>query len=146
MDCASFWLCSEMSLKGGNKTLILNVRSEYSQLASANFWKQSILSSNQSGFRKKHSTSTVMTDMVDDMLRSWDQSDITSLVLLDMSKAFDSINVGCMLSKLRYYGLADSLLSWFKAYLNHRQQYVLVYKNGTPDTSATGELNWVGLP
>src|SRR3978361_413985 len=40
MDCASFWLCSEMSLKGGNKTLIPNVRSEYSQLASANFWKQ----------------------------------------------------------------------------------------------------------
>src|SRR3978361_2054632 len=62
-----------------------------------------------------------------------------------MSKAFDCINIGCMLSKLRYYGLADSHLSWFEAYLNHRWQYVLVYKNGPPDISATGELNSVFL-
>ena len=53
----------------------------------------SILPVIQSGFRKSHSTSTVMCDIVDDILHAWDQSNVTSLVLLDMSKAFDSISI-----------------------------------------------------
>ena len=49
---------------------------------------------------------------------------ISVVVLLDMSKAFDSIQHDNLLSKLHLLGVSTSALAWFKIYLSLRKQVV----------------------
>ena len=55
-----------------------------------------------------------------------DEKKISILVLMDMSKAFDSINHNTLF-KLRSFGVSPSALKWFKSYLKGRYvQYVRI--------------------
>ena len=51
---------------------------------------------------------------------------ISALVLLDLSKAFDSINHQLLLQKLNHVGASHSAVSWFRSYLNGRTQSVRI--------------------
>ena len=57
-----------------------------------------------------------------------DEKKIPILVLMDMSKAFDSINLNMLLKvfKLRSLGMSPSASEWFKSYLKGRYQYVSI--------------------
>nr|CAI5826297.1 unnamed protein product [Callosobruchus analis] len=66
-----------------------------------------LLPSNQSGFRKGFSTITALSKTLDDILRATDQGEITALILLDFSKAFDTLGRNLLLSKLHYYGFSE---------------------------------------
>ena len=48
------------------------------------------------------------------------------MVLLDLSKAFDSFNHATLLVKLQSLGLSHSTLEWFRSYLSERSQYVRI--------------------
>ena len=48
------------------------------------------------------------------------------LLLMDMSKAFDSVNHNMLLFKLRSLGVSPSALEWFKSYLKGRYHYVRI--------------------
>ena len=47
---------------------------------------------------------------------------ITVLILLDLSKAFDSINHQRLLKKLTSVGASPATVKWFESYLSHRTQ------------------------
>ena len=83
-----------------------------------------ILPPNQSGFRTGRSTATALLDVIDDILAGVDKGDGTILVLLDFSRAFDTINHNLLMSKLAYYGLDSIALRWFSSYLSGRLQRV----------------------
>ncbi|KAL0879742.1 hypothetical protein ABMA27_003455 [Loxostege sticticalis] len=86
--------------------------------------KQDILPHYQSGFRKDHGTATALADVVDNLLAAQDRGMVSVMVLLDFSRAFDSINVSLLLSKLTFYGFDSRSVKWFHSYLTGRQQYV----------------------
>ena len=46
------------------------------------------------------------------------------MVLLDYTKAFDTVDHNLLLAKLHYYGCDEQLLDWFRHYLNNRTQVV----------------------
>ena len=48
------------------------------------------------------------------------------MVLLDMSKAFDSVDHKLMISKLQDAGASSSCIEWFRSYLSGRQQVVRI--------------------
>jgi hypothetical protein len=79
-----------------------------------------------------------------------DKKQMTVLVLLDLSKAYDSINHDLLLGKLRSLGVSPSALRWFYSYLTGRRQAVrmigstlsskLPIKNGVPQGSILGPI------
>ena len=58
------------------------------------------LSTYQSGNRKMHSTETALINVTDNILKAIDEKSASVLVLLGMSKAFDSLNHNLLLEKL----------------------------------------------
>ena len=67
--------------------------------------------------------------LTDSVLEAMDKTEqITALVLLDLSKAFDSIDHARLLShKLPIVGASPSTVNWFKSYLSSRYQYVRIW-------------------
>ena len=74
---------------------------------------------------------------------------MTVLVLLDLCKAYDSLNHDLLLGKLKSLGISLSALSWFKSYLTGRRQAVrigttlsssLPINNGVPQGSILGPI------
>ena len=63
--------------------------------------KRNCLSGHQSGNKKWHSTKTLNILTSDLALEAMDRKQVTALVLLDLSKAFDSIVHMSLLKKVR---------------------------------------------
>ena len=81
-----------------------------------------------------------------------DEKKVSLVVLLDMSKAFDSINHELLLSKLRKIGVSTSAHKWFKSYQIDRSQVVkiedttskaLPLELGVPHGSIIGPLLFI---
>ena len=84
------------------------------------------LSVHQSGNKTWHSTETSLIHSTDSILKAIDQKKVTAVILLDMSKAFDSINHSILLDKLEDVGVSSSCLTWFRSYLSERYQAVRI--------------------
>jgi hypothetical protein len=85
------------------------------------------LSRFQSGFRRFHSTATVFTSIMDDIHLSVERSGFLVAVLLDFSKAFDSMVHDVLLWKLRVkFGLSSTACKLFGSFLGQRAQKVMV--------------------
>ena len=65
------------------------------------------LSENQSDNRKCHSTETALLHVTDDFLMAIDKSEVSVVVLLNRSKAFDSIRHDLLLQKLQSIAVAS---------------------------------------
>ena len=64
-----------------------------------------------------------MSDMI---LEAMDQKLVTALVLLDLSKAFDSIKHAILSRKLQELGVSMQAMEWFRSYLTDRNQRVRI--------------------
>ena len=86
-----------------------------------------LLLDNQSSYRKHHSTGTALVKVHNDILASMDNQEITFLILLDLSAAFDKINHSLMINILENdFGVVGVVKRWFKSYLDKRQQRVMI--------------------
>ena len=91
-----------------------------------NTTRQNCLTEHQNGSKRKHSTETLHMFMSDMMLEAMDRKQVTALVLLDFSKAFDIIEHGVLLRKLRELGVSIQATGWFRSYLTNRNQRVRI--------------------
>ncbi|KAL8596982.1 hypothetical protein ACOMHN_054713 [Nucella lapillus] len=79
---------------------------------------------------------------MNDLLRSADAGDLTVLVLLDLSAAFDVIDHDILLTRLEMeVGVVGPALRWFRSYLSERTQCVTVNQ-----ASSTEMLLVCGVP
>ena len=78
----------------------------------------------QSGFRKNHSTDTALIQITDKLLFNLDKNRVSGMVLADYCKAFDMVDHGLLLDKLKVYGVAGETMKWFPSYLADRHQLV----------------------
>lgn len=111
--------------------------------------KNNILPSIQSGFRQGYSCATALLHVTDDIIRATDNGQSTALVLLDYSKAFDTIDHSLLLTILSSCGFSLDALNVLKSYLTCRSQNVQVSDNvsgsrnivsGVPQGSILGPL------
>ena len=76
-----------------------------------------ILYENQSGFRSLYSTDTALTSLTDNLKCNIDDGLFTDIILLDLQKAFDTVDHNILLSKLRAAGSEPGVIIWFDSYL-----------------------------
>ncbi len=82
--------------------------------------KNNMLHDSQSGFRPGFSTSSALINITEDWLKSIDNGNYIGLVMIDLRKAFDTVNHDLLIEKLPKYGLDDHVVKWLKDYLNDR--------------------------
>ena len=81
----------------------------------------------QSAYRQFHSTETALLKVQNDILINMDNEEVTLLVMLDMSAAFDTIDHNILIDILKNnFGVVDSALQWFRSYLANRKQQVVI--------------------
>ena len=103
--------------------------------------ENNILYKYQSGFRTKHSTDTCLSLLNDKILTGIDNGMFTGMVLIDLQKAFDTIDHEIFFSKMVHLGFSQATISWYKSYLTNRTFLV----NVENDLSSPGDLT-CGVP
>ena len=88
-------------------------------------------------------------EIVDRITQNLDQAHTPLAVLMDLSKAFDTLKIDILLDKLKYYGIRNTANDWFGSYLTNRPHFVEFYNNrsstkylslGVPQSSVLGPL------
>ena len=64
--------------------------------------------------------------MYDRWVRAAESGQVSGVVLLDLSAAFDLVDPKILLGKLRIYGVSNEMLNWIESYLIDRQQGVWI--------------------
>ena len=107
----------------------------------------------QSSYRKYHSTETALLKVKNDILMNMNNQEVTLLVLLDLSAAFDTVDHSILLKRLQEdFGISGTVLSWFSSYLSGRSQKVVIegvcskkfdLSFGVPQGSCLGPLLFI---
>ena len=101
----------------------------------------------QSGFRKNHSTDTCLINLMDYLHTNISEGKYIGMVLLDLQKAFDTVDHDILCTKLKHMGVG--CIGWFESYLKNRLQVVTLdgrnskpglVKCGVPQGSILGPL------
>ena len=89
-----------------------------------------LLSPLQSSHRPNHNTETVLLRIINDLLTAMDNNKnnkICSLILLDLSAAFDTTAHHILLTRRQHsFGISGSALSWFSSYLCNRTHAITI--------------------
>jgi hypothetical protein len=92
---------------------------------------QALLCSTISGFRKGHSTITVLLGIRDALIQASKKAgEVTLMVCADYSKAFDTVEFKTVLMKMHNLGFSKDFLLWMINYLSNRKQFVQVFHRG----------------
>ena len=104
----------------------------------------------QHGYKKYHSTETLLLKVVDDILIGFDKNNGTILLLLDLSAAFDTVDIQKLLNILETeFGITGIALKWFQSFLTNRKQRVRIHDSlsecldvlfGVPQGSVLGPV------
>ena len=103
--------------------------------------KNNILYKYQSGFRKHHSTDTCLSYLTDKVKIGFEKGLLTGMVLIDLQKAFDTIDHSILLEKMSCLGFAGKTIAWYTSYLTNRSFIV----NVGNEFSSLGKLS-CGVP
>jgi retron-type reverse transcriptase len=114
--------------------------------------KHNIFYDRQSGFRKNHSTMFPIIDIVSECFDKINNGVFSSVITLDLKKAFDTVNHSILLHKLDHYGIRGVCHKLLSSYLNNRKQYVCISGSisnkvdiefGVPQGSVLGPLLFI---
>ena len=88
--------------------------------------RHNILTSVNHGFRSGFSCETQLLTTMHDLLQQYDIGSQIDMVILDFSKAFDTVPHARLLHKLTCYGVVGSLHKWLGDFLTNRNMQVVV--------------------
>ena len=94
-----------------------------------------LLYEHQSGFRSSHSTDSCLIHLFDHIKTQSSRGLFTGMVMLDLQKAFDTVNHDILCDKLKLMGLES--VQWFRSYLSDRNQVVNINNVTSPPLNIT---------
>ena len=81
----------------------------------------------QSAYKCFHSRETALLKVQNDILCEIDNQKCVVLLLLDMSAAFDTVDLELLLERMsKRYGVKGNVLKWFRSYIQDRKQFVMI--------------------
>ena len=80
----------------------------------------------QSGFQTLHSVVTCLLKSTNDWYVHIDNSKFSTVIFIDLKKAFDTVDHGIFPAKLHHYGINGIEHVWFRSYLNNHKQFCKV--------------------
>jgi len=96
-------------------------------LESANFTEY------QSAYRKGHSTESALLEVLDGVYTAADNKQVTVLIGLDLSAAFDTVDHKILVQRLQSeFGVIDTPLSWLRSYLQDGTIFVKLGQHQSP--------------
>ena len=102
-----------------------------------------------SGFQKFHSTGSCLSYLQDKVSKGFDSGLLTGMILIDLQKAFDTIDHKILIEKMKCMGFSNGVTKWFDRYLSKRMFNVHVENSfsdkaiiifGVPQGSILGSL------
>ena len=89
--------------------------------------KNNLHSNSNHGYKKFHSSETLLLEVVNELLLSCDNGKPSIVLLLDLSAAFDTVDQKKLLNILQYeIGVEGIALQWFESFLCNRTQKVKI--------------------
>ena len=94
--------------------------------------KNNVIYNLQFGFRQQYSTSHALVNITENIRKALDDGNVGCGVVVDLQKAFDTVDHKILLAKLNHYGIRGVLNDWFKSYLSNHNQYLSIngYESG----------------
>jgi len=93
-------------------------------------------SKRQSAYRQGHSTETALLDVLDSVHTSADSKEVTLLIDLDLSAAFDTVCHSTLTKRLQTeFGVSGTVLSWIQSYPQDRTQFVKLGQHRSSETT-----------
>ena len=111
--------------------------------------QHNILKDYQHGFRKGRSCETQLIITIEEIAKALDNRSQVDLLILDFSKAFDTVPHARLLKKLEHYGINGPVKGWIKSWLMNRSQRVIIdgassdevsVRSGVPQGTVLGPL------
>ena len=96
----------------------------YDQIETYYLDEKKLLYKFQSGFRGRFSTDTCLINLTDFIKFEMDKGHPIGMILLDLQKAFDTVDHGILLMKMEALGFSQDVIRWFRSYLSDRRQLV----------------------
>lgn len=81
---------------------------------------KNVLQDQQFGFRPQHNTAQAVMSIMKGVKKGFKQGQSTSMVLLDLEKALDTVSHECLLYKMIKLGINPSLIKLIRSYLSMR--------------------------
>jgi endonuclease V-like protein UPF0215 family len=96
------------------------------------FWEKiELFNPNQYGFRPQRNTSNAISAFIGNILNNLENNEYTIGLLIDFSKAFDTIDHSILLHKLNTYGIRGVAYKWMQSYLSNRTQSVRILEENS---------------
>jgi len=93
-------------------------------------------------YRQDHCTETALLDVLDNVYTAADKKQVTVLIGLNLSAAFDTVCHQTLLQQLQTeIGVSETALSWIRSYLTDRKQFVKLGQHKSSETKLE-----VGIP
>ena len=114
-----------------------------------NRYMQNKFSKYLTGFRKNHNTQNSLLRMIESWKVRLNNGSKVGVVIMNLSKAFDSLNHKLLITKLKAYGLDSNSVTFMKDYLTNRLQRCKINNSssgwekvlkGVPQGSILGSL------
>ena len=78
------------------------------------------------GYRKDRSTMTALLSMYDKWVHAASKGQLSGVVLVDLSAAFDLVSPSLLVEKMKVYGFEEDITTWILSYLTDRYQSVWI--------------------
>ena len=88
--------------------------------------KTGMLSENQFGLRKGHSTSDAVRSLCDTVNKCFERCEVPLTVFIDFRKPFDTVDFNILLKRLQSLGIRGNYLKWFHSFLSGRSIQVVL--------------------
>lgn len=99
------------------------------------------ISNDQYGFIPGSDTSTTATDVIHNLQEALNDGDLVGSIFIDVAKAFNTVNHGLLLEKLKKAGVEGPTFNLLSSYLSNRQCTIRI---GT--TQSEPKIMTVGVP